>query len=262
LTAELDKLVAAPLIYHDHIRNAIQEVQIKEHIYRLDYEMLLRLGTRLRDWRHVDKATLTYRRGHKIVSNFEIKAQLTIGGYVHGSPVLLEMNYSNAVEMKEFSVIGSGEDFATEVLINRGQGGNVSLQRTLVHIAEAMQAARQDQFVGEPADFVVITPRSFRRFPAKDPFLEQLLIKYHDKSTEELDDTEDAIKKLKSSMYFPDTNKEEVAMGLRRPIAAGLPTPSKSEERTDGDWMVTKWADDRKTFSVPRGSTRPLIESS
>lgn len=261
LTAQLNKLETEPVIYHDHIRNAIREAQFLDHLYRLDYEMILRLGTRLTEWKQMAKATLTYRRGHRIVSNFEIKMQLTIGGYVHNSPVLLETNYSNPPEMREFSVIGSGEDFATEALIKRGQNANTSPQRTLVHVAEAMQAARQDQYVGEPADFVVITPRSFRRFPARDTFLEQLVVKYHDKSTEELDDTEDISQRLKSSLYFPDTTKEEMAKGLRRPIAAGLPTPTKIEERTDDDWMITKWANGIKTFTLPRGSTRLLIES-
>jgi hypothetical protein len=258
LTVQLDKLADEAAIYHDHIRNAIREAQLLEHIYRLDYELILRLGMRLTEWKAMDEARLNYRRGERIVKNFEIKMQLTVGGFVHNSAVLLETNYSNAPEIVDMSVIGSGADLANEKLLLRGQHGNTSLHRTLVHVAEAMQAARQDQFVGDPADFVVLSPRSFRRFPAHDKFLEQLLVKYHDKSTEELDDTEEAFKKLKSSLYFPGTTKDEMARGLRRPIAAGLPTPSRAEERIDGDWMITRWANGIKTFSLPRGSTRTL----
>jgi len=259
LCAEIDKLATEPVIYHDHIRNAIRNAQFHEHVFRLDYEMVKKLGMPLLDWKAMNQTTLAYRRGAKLANRFELDMHLTVAAYVRGSAVLLEALYSDPAAMVHTSVIGSGYDHAIDVLNNRGQDANTSWQRTLVHVAEAMQAARADQYVGAPSDFVVLTPRSLRRFPADDAYLGQLLVKYWGKDTGDMDDTDEALKKLKTSLYFPNTTKEEMAKGRRRPMGAGLPIPDRREERTEDDWMVTLWADGRKTFSLPKGSTAPII---
>jgi hypothetical protein len=258
LVTQIDKLVGAPRVFHDHIRNAVKEAQINELLYRLDYEMVNHLAMRLAEWKTLDKASLQFRRAARLVRKFQLQMQLTVGGFVGGSILLLETNFNDAPEMVEYSAIGSGGDLAAESLIKRDQGANTSFQRTVVHVAEAMEAARSDQYVGEPADYVIITPRSYRRLPARDPYLLQLLLKYLDKDTEELDDTDEATNRLRDAMYFPGITREEYARGMRRPTGAGLPIGRKLKERTEGHWMITQWNDDKNTFSLPRLFTEPI----
>jgi hypothetical protein len=203
LVAQIDKLVGQPRVFHDHILNAVKEAQINELLYRLDYEMVNHLAMRLSEWKTLDKGSLQFRRAARLVRRFQLPMQLTIGGFVGGSILLLETNFNDAPEIVEYSVIGSGSNLAAESMAKRDQGANTSFQRTLVHLAEAMEAARSDQFVGEPADYVIVTPRSYRRLPARDPYLFQLLMRYVDNDTEELDHTDEPTNKLRDAMYFP-----------------------------------------------------------
>jgi hypothetical protein len=257
LTAQIQKLGSVPMVFHDHIRNAIREAQLQEMLYRLDYELTKKLATRLTEWKTLDKASLQYRRVARLVNRYELPMQLTVGGFVKGSPVLLESNLSDAPEIVSYSAIGSGMEYAHDHLGARNQNENISFQRTIVHVAEAMERARQDKDVGEPSDYVVLSQRSLRRYPARNSFLDQLLLRFFEKPTDPLDDTEDGANAMRSALYFPNTTKDEYARGLRRPTGRGLSIGRKKTERIEGEWMITIWDDDRRTFSLPRGCTIP-----
>jgi hypothetical protein len=258
LVAEMDKLVGLAIVRHDHVRNAIKEAQLNELLDRVDYEMVNHLGMRLSEWKSLDKVSLLFRRAQRLVRRFQLPMQLIVGGFVGGSMVMLETQFNEAPEMKEYSAIGSGGDVAVESLAKRNQGANTSFQRTIVHVAEAMEAARADQFVGEPADYVLITSRTYRRFPARDPYLMQLLLKYRDKDTDDLDNGNDPGDKFRNALYFPGTTREEYAKGLRRPMAAGLSIGSTVTWRLEDHWKITKWSDGKTTFSLPRLFTEPI----
>jgi len=178
---------------------------------------------------------------------------LTVGGFVTGgSIVMLEAQFNEVPEMVEWSAIGTGGDAAAESLGKRNQGATTSFQRTLVHVAEAMEAARADKYVGEPSEYVVISQRTYRRFPARDPYLMQLLTKYADRDTDELDDSDEHREKLRDALYFPGTTRDELAKGMRRPTGAGLPIARRTKQRFEDYWMVTEWNDGMATFSLPR----------
>jgi hypothetical protein len=258
LVAEVDKLVGLPIVRHDHIRNAIKEAQIKEILDRLDYELVNQLGMSRTEWLALDKATLQYRRAQRLIRLFQLPMQLIVGGFVASSVVMLQVHSNEAPEMVEYSAIGTGGPYAADSLAKRNQGANTTFQRTIVHIAEAMEAARSDQFVGEPGDYVLITSRTYRRLPARDPYLMQLLLKYRDKDTDELDDSNDAGDKFRSALYFPGTTREEYAKGMRRPMGAGLSIGSVLSWRLENHWKVTKWSDGKTTFTLPRLFTEPI----
>jgi hypothetical protein len=253
LVSEMDKLVGEPVVFHDHIRRAVQEAQIHDILFRLNYELVNRLGMSRAEWLALDKVSLQYRRAQRVIRKYQLPMQLTVGGFVTGgSIVMLEAQCNQPPEMVEWSAIGTGGDPAAESLGKRNQGATTSFQRTLVHVAEAMEAARADQYVGEPSDYVVITQRTYRRFPARDPYLMQLLAKYANKDTDELDDNDECGDKLRKAIFFPETTRDELAKGMRRPTGAGLPIALTIKQRLEGYWMVTDWNDGKATFSLPR----------
>jgi hypothetical protein len=258
LVAEMDKLVGVPIIRHDHVRNAVKEAQIRETLDRLDYELVNQRGMSRPEWIALDKATLQFRRAQRLIKTFQLPMKLIVGGFVASSVVMLEVQFNEPPEMVEYSAIGSGEELATESLAKRNQGANTSFQRTIVHVAEAMEAARADKFVGDPGDYVLMTPRTFRRLSARDPYLMQLLLKYKDKDTDELDTSDEAGNKLRDALFFPGTTREEYAKGMRRPTGAGLPRGHTLSSRLEDHWKVMEWSDGKMTFTLPRLFTEPL----
>ena len=262
LVSEMDKLLSEPVIFHDHIRMAVQEAQIHDILFRLNNELVNRLGMSRAEWAALDKATLQFRRAQRVIRKYQLPMQLTVGGFVTGgSIVMFEAQFNEPPEMVEWSAIGTGGDYAAESLGKRNQGATTSFQRTLVHVAEAMEAGRADKYVGEPSDYVVITQRTYRRFPARDPYLMQLLTRYTASDTEELDDNDEYRAKLRDALFFPGTTRDEYARGMRRPMAAGLPIGRKTKERFEDYWMVTEWSDGKLTFSLPRVFSEPMASA-
>jgi hypothetical protein len=258
LVAEVDKLVGLAIIRHDHIRNAVKEAQISEILDRLDYELVNHLAMRRSDWIALDKAKLQYRRAQRLIRKFQLPMQLIVGGFVNGSLIMLETQFNEPPEMVEYSAIGTGGPYAADSLAKRNQGANTSFQRTIVHVAEAMEAARADRFVGDPADYVIITSRTYRRLSARDPYLMQLLLKYRDKDTDELDNSSEAVDRFRDGLFFPGATREEFAKGMRRPMGAGLPIGRTLTSRLEDHWKVMEWNDGKMTFTLPRLFTEPL----
>jgi 20S proteasome alpha/beta subunit len=78
----------------------------------------------------------------------------------------------------EYYVVGSGSVAAIEVLTKRRQGIYTTMARSLLHVYEALKAARRrEKTVGPPAAYVVVRPNSvvtapgMWRFPAESPLL-------------------------------------------------------------------------------------------
>src|SRR5579872_3314670 len=143
LVTEVDKLINLPVVFHDHIRKAIQEAQIHDVLFRLDYELVNCLGMRLSEWQSLVKGSPQFRRGRQVVRNFQLPMQIAVGGFVTGgSVVLLEAQFNEAPEMGGWSTVGTGGDPAAESLGKRDQSMNTSFQRTMVHVAEALESAR------------------------------------------------------------------------------------------------------------------------
>ena len=80
-----------------------------------------------------------------------------------------------------------------------------------------MREAKLDQpkTVGDPADYVVITERQIRRMPAKDPTLQQMLAKYVEADTEEIDSSDEIWRAIQGAMYLPGISKADYENGIR-----------------------------------------------
>jgi hypothetical protein len=95
----------------------------------------------------------------------------------------------------EYFVIGSGSLAAIEVLTKYRQDIYTSLARSLLHIYEALKAARRaERTVGPPAPYLVIRPKNVAQpngvwqFPAQSHLLRQWSKHYHGReSTGSLD---------------------------------------------------------------------------
>ncbi len=215
----MQKLKSEPTIYHDHIRRAIRDTQLYEFEYRVDQEMATKLCTRVADWQKMDSTSLHYRRCQRLVNGYFLNIHIMVGGFLSdGSPVLLNTYSKYAPEMEDHCAIGSAMDTATDVLTARGQNSHMGSVRSLLHVYEALEAARAtDRYVGAPADILFLTPGQIRLFPAKHPLLAQLAQDYSGKDTKTLDDDVGLLKRFGADLYHPGTTREEYDAGLRSP---------------------------------------------
>jgi 20S proteasome alpha/beta subunit len=228
LYTQMEKLPTP--FYHDHVRNAIQEAQYLEFANRGNVELKKELCITINEWRREWLPQWLREEGKRLLRSLQLEAQLMVGGIAFNDkgepgPVLLETYCNDPAELRHFSVIGSGTDAAYDVLVKREQEPYMSFQRTLLHLAEAMEAARLDaiardplnQDVGAPGDYVVITPKAYRKMPANNPTLTQLVSDYAGKETETADDDQVTRKLLVEALYYLGVTKKQYAAGMRRP---------------------------------------------
>lgn len=222
LYAQFEKLQDVDELFFDHVRIAIREAQLYEFANRVDHVLATTLGTRLDEWKKFEKATLHYRRCQRAIRRYQLPTELIVAGYASSGPVLITTLYNDPPEGGTLATIGSGYKLALELLTERGQQPHMSAQRSMVHVAEALEKARGQKDVGSPADYVVITPKSVRRLPARNEHLMQLMVRYWGRDTEELDGDEVARLKLRDSLYF-----------VRKEERKAYPTQSTSQTSKD-----------------------------
>jgi len=218
LYTQLESVMKLPAVQHDHIRNAIREAQFLEFLYRVDHELRFRLGITREEWQKMGSTSLLYRRAQRIVTRYYLNVQLSVGGYLtNGSPVLLTMHGNEPVEMDEISVIGSGTDPALAVIAQRGQNPHTGVVRTIMHIHEAMAAAKaKDQYVGTCEAMVVLTPKQIRILQLKSDFMQELVGAFTGRDTEPLDDDEKRHNALMAELHHPGITKAEYDAGKRK----------------------------------------------
>jgi hypothetical protein len=218
LYTEIDA-VTDPVLLHDHVRNAMREAQFKEWLYRVDSEMLMSLGLRLAQWQSLDRITLQYRRANKLIKRHWLQMQMSVGGFDgHGFPILLTMHGNEPPEMQEFTTIGSGGDAALSTLIDRGQNVHQAFPRALVHVYEAMQAAKaSDRHSGNCEALAILTPKQIRILPTTSRFLHDLCAQYAGRDTSPLDEDEKSADRLLADAFEPGLTKSEYRTGKREP---------------------------------------------
>lgn len=92
-----------------------------------------------------------------------------------------------------YAIGGKGAVEAFQVLIDRKQNVEMSLARTLLHIYEALRAAKADKGVGDPASYVVMRPwtvprpHGMQRLYPEHPLLQQWSKAYRLRDTEPLE---------------------------------------------------------------------------
>jgi hypothetical protein len=116
---------------------------------------------------------------------------------------LLKMMDKEQIEIvPSFDTIGSGADLALNRLNDRAQNLHYTFQRSVLHIAEALQEAKLDPGVGDAADWVIMEKNGqIARLPAKDEVLNELLSDYAGRQSGALDGNAAVRNKLKGILY-------------------------------------------------------------
>jgi 20S proteasome alpha/beta subunit len=211
LYTEVEKLAKRPAVYHDHVRNAIREAQLQEVEFRFDYALMNNVGMRLSQYRQAverDPGGRLRRTARAIFRKNQLDAHFFVAGFLETSPVLLSVvgNYEPEI-VTDFIVVGSGETYARAVLDSRGQRPALSFQRTVLHVAEAMHAAKGDDYVGEPADYIILEKGKMRRLPALEKWLVDLREDYKGKDSEPLD-SDSALRSFLIAQLYEDQSMQ------------------------------------------------------
>ena len=201
LTHYMEELKKQPEVLLGHIRDAIWLAQAQELRFRFNTALRNNLGMDLEEWKKSTNARIL-RSGRALMRSTEVMVELIVGGFTPDSAVLLSTAYKDPPEIVSSHVtVGSGWKRALVALDKRKQNPHYSCQRTILHIAEALKAAKIERTVGPPADYIILQRGAVRRFKARDPFVSELITKYKGRDSAELDNDDDAREKIKSLMY-------------------------------------------------------------
>jgi hypothetical protein len=196
---ELNKLLVAKMEHPDkhfvaqHVRHLMDYARKAELRKQQDCAMLGELGVSLADWQSgklpngCKMDDLALRWGLTILRRVKDEMRTQIGlivlGFAENGIVFMRGVGADPTEettTPEYYVIGSGSLAAIEVLNARKQSIYTSLARSLLHIYEALAAARRaEKTVGPPAPYVVIRPKNAAQpngmwqFPAQSHLLRQ-----------------------------------------------------------------------------------------
>lgn len=206
LTTEMESLEHNPIIYLDHIRAAMCRAQAGELQYRFSNKLLNELGMTLEQWQKESTTNPRLRKtGRAIIKLTPIVVELIVGGFSGGHPILLSVVDKNPVEIVTgHETIGSGGEYALSHLNSRNQNTFMSFQRSVLHIAEALDAAKLDPHVGEPSDWVVLQANgTIFRLPANHEVIQDLKKQYSGDSAG-LDEDDGARERLRKILYRPE----------------------------------------------------------
>jgi hypothetical protein len=177
---ELCKLLAAKqkqpdgAFLSDHVRKIVNFARKQELRKLQDCAMEGELGTNLHNWQSGNLPNdhkmddLALRWGLTILDRVKRKLSeqlaLIVVGFADNGVVFLRTVGAEPIEdtaAPECYVIGSGSVAAMEVLTKRKQHVDTTLARSLLHIYEALKAARRiEKTVGPPAPYMVIRRRN------------------------------------------------------------------------------------------------------
>jgi hypothetical protein len=215
--------IEAP-VWADKVRAAIREAQIMELTEIYDSAMFNQLGMRLDQWVTAWPSNQRiFRAGRAVMRNTPLEVELTVGGFIGGGPLLLEVLGKDPINVcHAFSVIGSGFEAAQAHLHARKQSAYTSVVSTVAHLSEALDLARSHEpdTVGEQTDYVVLTPKQSRRLPYK--YAKELATRCAGKDTALLDldshpDWQREVDSLMAALYFPGVTKQGYEQGKRAP---------------------------------------------
>lgn len=191
----------------EHIRDSLEYARKKELRRLQNCEMQLQLGCALDDWLAGKLPTgqpmneYALREGLRILRSvrqgFRNKVGIILAGFLKSGPVFMRglgfEPVEDAASPAIYAIGGRGAVEAFQVLINREQNVEMGLARTLLHVYEALKAAKTDRGVGDPASYVVMrpwsvtTPHGMLRLHPEHPLLQQWSETYRLRDTEALE---------------------------------------------------------------------------
>lgn len=182
-------------IYTEHIANAIDRARYLILRRRVDWAMRTSYGLSLRQW-HTGKGPrgkldpLILKAGEDLIRAEPLHVEMIVGGFLANSQLVfykasgkrhLEQSTAPGVY-----VIGTGGQAAMDHLNRRGQNADCSLARSLLHIAEAADAARKANrsTVGKPSHFVIMwKDGGMERFPPECQIIKDWKRAYKNRSS-------------------------------------------------------------------------------
>jgi len=191
----------------EHVRNSLESSRKKELRRIQGCEMESQLGCDLQDWLAGKLPTgeqfneLAHKWGiqilKKVRQDFQAKVGIIVAGVLETGPVFLRGLGFESIEDSASPAIyvigGKGAVEAMQSLIKRNQNVEMGIARSMLHVYEAMKAAKIDKGVGDPAHYVVMkpwtvsAPHGMLRIIADHPLLKQWSKTYRRRSTEPLE---------------------------------------------------------------------------
>lgn len=210
LNVEMDKLKHIPDVTLGHIREAIYVAQAQELRFRFEAAFRNEMGLSLDEFKQLTNSRMV-RRGWALMRKTYIMVELIVAGFNADTSVLLSTAYKEPPEIVSSHVtIGSGGEAALAQLDRRKHNPHYSFERTILHVAEALEEAKVEPTVGQPSDYFILQRGAMRRFKARDPYIKELITKYKGRDSAELDNDEEAKEHIKKLMYKPEITMMEL----------------------------------------------------
>jgi hypothetical protein len=166
LWGNLKQLGKRTTIFNESIEAAIDDARFRVFQRRADWNMQITYGFTLAQW-HLGKVPagkldpLLVTAGKELIQNTKFEAQAIIAGFVRGRSIFYKADTRKHVECSSspgIYAIGIGAPLAMNHLNKREQNTGCSFARSLLHVAEALDAARKEPCgtVGKPSRFLVL----------------------------------------------------------------------------------------------------------
>jgi len=210
-------------IGREHVMNIIDEARKRELRLIYSWTLTTKLGISLHDWVRgevpggkLDKLIL--RAGVNFLKDAPLRVELIVGGFMRRRTMFFRAVQKNRLEEESSPgvyVIGTGQRHAMRVLNRRGQHFGMSLSRTLLHVHEAMIAARKEQTVGPATSYIVMRKHvpELLYLPTTSPTLDSWKRAYRERpNTASLDDSRVAGMQIYQQLrYLKISKKDTVA---------------------------------------------------
>jgi len=152
LSSELEKIGSMEEIQIGHVENAIEQARFLTHRRRVDWELRASYCFTLDEWitgkiPGGKMNRLIHDAGRALIASTPLPVEIILGGFVRGKLLFYKASGKRQLEIGSSPavfVIGTGGELAMDVLNKRGQHVDCSLPRSLLHVAEALEAAEKE----------------------------------------------------------------------------------------------------------------------
>lgn len=204
-------------IYTEHIEKAIDRARCLTFFRRVDWSMRKTYCFTLQQW-HTGKVPggkldrLILKAGEIVIRDEPFTVELIVGGFLANHQlVFYKASQKHHLEQSTapgLFAIGSGGQAAMDHLNRRGQNADCSLARSLLHVAEAADAARKANrnTVGRPSHFIVMwKDGTMERFPAECQIIKDWKKAYRNRGTRSLQNSKLAEVQVQHQMLEHET---------------------------------------------------------
>jgi hypothetical protein len=165
LWGNLRQLVDRETIFNEEIESAINDARFRVFRCRADWNMRTTYGLTLAQWQrgkiHSGKLDpLLVKAGKLLVEGTPFNVQAIVAGFIRERLVFCKFDTRHHVEWSAtpgIFAIGIGARLAINHLNKRDQNAGCSFARSLLHVAEALEAAKREPSgtVGKPSRFLI-----------------------------------------------------------------------------------------------------------